>query len=634
MNDLNTVHLNEPTTVISLLRRQREHFADHAAIWSPDKPSLSYQQLYKHVQQNVSLLRRAGIGRQDRVAVVLPNGADMAVALLSVTSAAACAPLNPAYQAQELRFYLQDLGVKAVLVAASDKTAASEVAEELGLIIIKLASLDAESGVFDMVCENNVLASDQDDPDSHDVALLLHTSGTTSTPKLVPLTQHNILTSAQNIATTLLLSPQDRCLNMMPLFHIHGLVAAMLSTLKSGGGLICTGGYQQADFFVWLRELQPSWYSAVPTIHQSILALAELQPDQIQSSRLRFIRSSSAAMPASVMEKTESLFGVPVIEAYGMTEAAHQMASNPLPPAVRKSSSVGRAAGPEVAIMDAMGNLLPVGITGEVVIRGENVTAGYEHNPQANADNFTNGWFRTGDQGRLDEEGYLFLSDRLKEIINRGGEKVSPREVDEAIMNHPDVRQAVTFAMPHVSLGEDVAAAVVLKQDSRTTTVAIRNFLFGRLTDYKIPSVIVIVDEIPKGSTGKLQRIGLAEKLADQLAQDYIAPANDIERMLATIWAEVLFIEKVGRHDNFFALGGDSLRATQVISRIRAGFQANLNIVVVFEKPTLAELAETVANAIDSDKLDMLSDMLGELENLTDEQAREMLSMEIKPRKK
>jgi acyl-CoA synthetase (AMP-forming)/AMP-acid ligase II len=299
----------------------------------------------------------------------------------------------------------------------------------------------------------------------------------------------------------------------MPLFHIHGLIAAVLSSLAAGASVSCAPGFDALKAFSWLEEVDPSWYTAVPTMHQAILARAPRNQAIVDKLRLRLIRSSSSSLPPQVMNALEETFGAPVIESYGMTEAAHQMASNPLPPATRKPGSVGIAAGPEVAIMDDAGVLLSSGEIGEVVIRGPNVTKGYENNPEANATAFINGWFRTGDQGMIDDEGYLRLTGRLKEIINRGGEKVSPLEVDEVIMDHPSVAQCVTFAMPHKSLGEEVAAAIVLREGHEATEAEIRKFLQSRLADFKIPRKVVILDEIPKGATGKLQRIGLAEKL-------------------------------------------------------------------------------------------------------------------------
>jgi acyl-CoA synthetase (AMP-forming)/AMP-acid ligase II len=346
-----------------------------------------------------------------------------------------------------------------------------------------------------------------------DVALVLHTSGTTARPKIVPLSHANLTASAANIGRTLALGSDDVCLNVMPLFHIHGLVAAVLASLAAGGCVVCTPGLSGFRFFTWLREVRPTWYTAVPTMHQSLLQVAPRFKDVIAEGRLRFIRSSSASLPPAVMDELEQTFGVPVIEAYGMTEAAHQMASNPLPPSPRFAGSVGIAAGPEIAIMDADGVLLPPGSVGEVVIRGPNVTAGYDNNPVANAAAFHKGWFRTGDEGVLDAGGYLRLTGRLKEIINRAGEKIAPIEVDNILMEHPGVQQVVTFAMPSRLFGEDVAAAVVSREGAAADAEDLRTFVAQRLAPFKVPRTIVFLSEIPKGPTGKIQRIGLAERL-------------------------------------------------------------------------------------------------------------------------
>jgi acyl-CoA synthetase (AMP-forming)/AMP-acid ligase II len=299
----------------------------------------------------------------------------------------------------------------------------------------------------------------------------------------------------------------------MPLFHIHGLVAAILASLGAGAGVVCTPGFNALKFYSWLEETEPTWYTAVPTMHQTILDRAPRNAAVLKKANLRFVRSSSASLPPTVMKDLENTFSAPVIEAYGMTEAAHQMASNPLPPAIRKPGTVGPAAGPSVAIMDEQGSLQPTGSIGEVVIRGANVASGYLNNPEANASAFHGDWFRTGDQGVLDEDGYLRLTGRLKEIINRGGEKISPREIDEVMLDHPAVAQVVTFAIPHPRLGEDVAVAIVLDGSQSTSEAELRSFARERLAPFKVPRTFVFVDEMPKGATGKLQRIGLAEKL-------------------------------------------------------------------------------------------------------------------------
>ena len=315
----------------------------------------------------------------------------------------------------------------------------------------------------------------------------------------MPLSQLNIVSSARNVAASLALTADDRCLNIMPLFHIHGLIAAVMGSLCAGASVSCTPGFNALKFFQWMDEVEPSWYTGVPTMHQAILSRASRNQQVIDRVRLRFLRSSSASLPPQVMAQLEETFGAPVIEAYGMTEAAHQMACNPLAPGSQVPGSVGLAAGPEVSIMDEAGQHLAADEIGEVVIRGENVTAGYINNDAANAEAYTDGWFRTGDQGRIDEKGYLSLTGRLKEIINRGGEKISPREVDEVLLDHDGITQVVTFAVPHDKLGEDVAAAVVLGEGSSADEAEIRSYAAERLADFKVPRKIIFLEEIPKG---------------------------------------------------------------------------------------------------------------------------------------
>ncbi len=486
---------------------------DAVAIAAHGAPPLTYGALRALIDRSVRSLNELGVGRGDRVGIVLPNGPEMATAFLCVASAAASAPLNPAYKQDEFEFYLEDLKAKALIVEAGSETPALRAAEKLGVAVITLASEpQAGAGAFRLSGSARGAAARPGHAEPEDVALILHTSGTTSRPKIVPLSHANIWTSARNIAASLELSANDRALNVMPLFHIHGLIAGLSAPLSRGGSVFCAPGFNTLKFFAEMEEAKPTWYTAVPTMHQTVLTRAGRHKEIIARHPLRFVRSSSASLPPTVIGELEAAFKCPVIEAYGMTEATHQMASNPLN-GIRKPGSVGLAAGPEVAIMDEKGRLLDHGEIGEVVIRGENVTAGYESNPKANGEAFVEGWFRTGDQGVIDADGYLTLTGRLKEIINRGGEKISPREVDEALMDHPAVLQAVAFAVPHPMLGEDVGAAVVLREGLAATEQELGAFLSQRLAAFKTPRKILFLAEIPKGATGKLQRIGLAQKL-------------------------------------------------------------------------------------------------------------------------
>ena len=486
------------------------------AIGAPDQLDVSFKSLRLFITQTVAQLNSFGIGRNDRVAIVLDNGPEMALAFMSIASGATSAPLNAGYRADEFEFYLEDLKAKAIVVKAGSESPAIAIAKKLGVAIIDLLptpKCGAGTFTLSLGSKKKTTLKQGGWAKADDIALILHTSGTTSRPKIVPLSHSNVCASAGNIANTLSFTTKDRGLNIMPLFHIHGLIAGVLAPLSAGAYVSCTPGFNALKFFSWMDQVKPTWYTAVPTMHQTILTRANNNQMIIQNNPLRFIRSSSSSMPVKVIKELEACFKAPLIESYGMTEASHQMCSNLLPPALRKPGTVGVAAGPRVAIMDEQGKLLGIGETGEIVIQGANVTKGYENNPKANAENFTKGWFRTGDQGTIDADGYVTITGRLKEIINRGGEKISPREVDEILMEHPAVLQVVTFAIPHEKLGEEVGAIVVLREGKSADEKDIRGFAAQKLADFKVPKKIIFMDEIPKGATGKLQRIGLATKL-------------------------------------------------------------------------------------------------------------------------
>jgi acyl-CoA synthetase (AMP-forming)/AMP-acid ligase II/thioesterase domain-containing protein/acyl carrier protein len=597
----------DPETISGLLARRAARGPEVHALFAPGRQPLSYDALHSLVESTRARLRALGVARQDRVAIVLANGPEMASSFLAVAGAAVCAPLNPNYVASEFEFYLQDLAPKLVLVREGAESPVRAVAQALGMRVAELR-VAAECAAGEFTLEAPHLDAVEDDARPDDVALILHTSGTTSRPKMVPLSQRNLCVSAHSIARSFALTPQDLCLNVMPLFHIHGLVGAVLSSLAAGAGVVSTPGFSSARFFGWLDEFAPTWYTAVPTMHQEILARAEANREIVERRRLRFVRSCSASLAPSLLSTLEQALQAPVLESYGMTEAAHQMASNPLPPRAHKPGSVGVASGPEVAIMDGEGALLGAGATGEIVIRGANVTSGYLGVPEANRKAFTNGWFRTGDQGYLDSDGYLFLTGRLKEIINRGGETISPREIDEVMLEHPGVAQAVAFAVPHWRLGEEVGAAVVRKPGANLDERQLREFVAARLSTAKVPRVVRFLDAIPKGPTGKLQRIGLAARLGiepigepqRQAEAEYIAPGTPIELRLAAIWREMLGLERIGVNAHFFTIGGDSLAAAQLVSRVSKEFAVELAFVRFLETPTIATMAGEIEAAAPS----------------------------------
>jgi acyl-CoA synthetase (AMP-forming)/AMP-acid ligase II/acyl carrier protein len=576
---------------------------DSVAVLAPERAPLTFGRLLAQAHEVVSRLNALGIHRNDKVAIVLPNGPEMAVGFLSIACGATAAPLNPAYGASEFDFYLADLDAKALVVEAGVTSPAIEVAQARGVPVIEiLPKGDDPAGLFGLQGASPAPGSPSDIAEAQDIALVLHTSGTTSRPKMVPLTHQNLCASAENIRDQLALTESDRCLNIMPLFHIHGLVASVLSSLRAGASVVATPGFDAPRFFDWVAAFQPTWYTAVPTMHRAILARGGQNRQTIERARLRFIRSCSSPLPPTVMAELETMFDVPVVEAYGMTEASHQIASNPLPPRIRKPSSVGVATGTEIAIMEADGErLLAQGEAGEIVVRGPNVMHGYAQ--QVTTQAFTNGWFRTGDLGRLDADGYLFIEGRLKEIINRGGEKVSPREVEEVLLQHPAVAQAVVFAMPDQSLGQEVAAAVVLR-DASVTEKQLRQSVAARLVHFKVPRRIVTVSAIPLGATGKPQRIGLAEKLglaeqavpgADQPGES-VAPRTPVEEFLAEIWREVLRIPSVGINQRFLDVGGDSLLATRIVARVCQQLDVDLTLLDFLDAPTIADQALVLAD--------------------------------------
>ncbi|MFN0177993.1 MAG: acyl--CoA ligase [Gemmatimonadales bacterium] len=486
---------------------------DDPALLAPGRDPLTYAALREQVARTTAVLQARGLGRGDRVAIVLPNGPELAAAFLSIATGATAAPLNPALSAIELEFALRDFGIRAVVVPEGSDAPVRRIAASLGVAVLELRTTDARPAGWFELADTGEPAPPPTAPVRDDVALVLHTSGTTARPKIVPLRHRNLVASADHIRETLRLGPHDRGLNIMPLFHVHGLAACLLAPLSAGGSIYCTAGFNPLRFFSELTDARATWYSAVPTMHQAILARAAGNADRVAATPLRFIRSSSSALPPSVCLELESVFGVPVIQAYGMTEAAHQVASNPLPPGATQPGSVGPAAGPDVAIMDERGTLLPPRSVGEIVIRGPNVFDGYEARPTVNAESFVDGWFRTGDQGVIDAAGYLTITSRIKEIINRGGEKISPREIDEVLLEHPAVRLAVAFSVPHPLLGEDVGAAVVLKEGTEATEQEILGFVRRRVAPFKVPATLRILAELPSSATGKVKRLDMARLL-------------------------------------------------------------------------------------------------------------------------
>lgn len=497
-----------PTTLLGLFAAIP---AGRTAVILPETNiRITYGELRGTVEAVANSLAASGIGRGDRVGMALPNGLPTIVCFLAASMAGTAAPLNPAYKEDEFNFYLGDTNARVLLVPAEGADQARRAA---GNRVPVLTVTMNETGVVSL--SGTPAGKAFESPGVDDVALILHTSGSTGRPKRVPLLHSNLSISARNIARSYALGPDDVSLCVMPLFHVHGLVASTLATFATGGTVVVPAKFSPLSFWRIARDHGVTWYSAVPTLHQLLLARAAPGAERpAGAEKLRFIRSCSASLPPQVMLDLEAAFGAPVLEAYGMTEAAHQMASNPLPPAVRKPGSVGPGTNVRISIMDEGGRHLRTGERGEVVIQGPNVIRGYENNPEANATSFVDGWFRTGDQGYLDENGYLTLVGRLKELINRGGEKISPREIDEVLLAHPSVAEAVCFGVPHPTWGEEVSAAVVLR--SPVTEAELLAYCRERLADYRRPKQIHITEAIPRTATGKIQRRIVAQQYSEK----------------------------------------------------------------------------------------------------------------------
>ncbi len=503
---------------------------NHLALVTPEGRSLTYQQLRENVAGLVSQLHGFGLKPRERIAIAMTNGSPMAITFLAAALSGIAAPLNPKYKQEEFAFYYADTQAKALITLSQEPEAAiAALTPHMMLIHAKVntdGTLSFESAHGAWGRSRGAGSKEQrggasplpptpcpssSSPSPNDVAMILHTSGTTSRPKRVPIRHRNLIASAKNIIGAYSLTSADTTLCLMPLFHVHGLVGCLLATLGSGGTLICPDGFNALEFWKLVETYKPTWYSAAPTMHQTILARASRNTEIVKANSFRFIRSSSASLPPIIIEQLEATLNAPVVESYSMTEASHLMTTNPLPPKVRKPGTVGYGFGVEVGIMDFEGNLLPQGSLGEVVVKAPNVIDGYENNPEANATAFVNGWFRTGDQGTVDEDGYLRLTGRIKELINRGGEKISPLEVDDILLRHPAVAEALAFGVLHKSLGEDIHAAVVLKAEASEKELLIH--CSTMLAKFKVPKQIHILDQLPRGATGKLQRLAMAKLL-------------------------------------------------------------------------------------------------------------------------
>jgi len=596
-----------PTTIPQLLVAQAETLGSRTALTAADGTAVSYAELAASVDRLVTTLEARGVGRSSRLAVVLPNGFDVAVGLLAASSAAVAVPLPPQAQADEYRVWFRAGRVTHLLSCAQAAPAARHVAATLRLPLIELeptlAGPSATAADWNQwggsprrwarlrACheqrDKHDLPRSSAEPRAaarpaaaHDVAVVLMTSGSTGIPKRVPLTHANLLAGAASVADSLDLGPADRVLVMWEQYHVGGLVDLLLAPLVSGGTACLAGSFDAGRFFELLETHRPTWFQGVPTTLRELVVHAglagRLAGRLTAGGTLRFLRSVAAPLPPALMRDLEAAFGVPVIQTFGMTEAAPLITTNRLPPGIRKPGSTGTPAGCAVAVLDAAGELLPVGTPGEVAVRGPNLFAGYEDDPETNARSFRGGWFLTGDVGRFDSDGFLFLTGRVKEMINRGGEKIAPAEVEEVAVRHPAVAEAAAFAIPHPTLGEDVGLAVVPHEATPIDRAAIRNHIAGQLSRFKVPAVVLVLDTLPRCPIGKIRRRELAELAAAHVASRPpvplgTEPADDLlVAGLADLWALHLDLPTVGPDDDFEILGGDSLSRIRLVLAVES----------------------------------------------------------------
>lgn len=583
-------------TIVGLLRSEALRNPDAVAILAPGRSRLTYGALGQRIDGAIDALAAAGFGRGHRVALALPNGPEMAVALLAVMGCAECAPLNPTLDEASYLTTLRSLRVEALIAPEGLDTPAVLAARALTLPIIRLAfKVSDAAGTFTLTTDSLRPAVVVAPPEPGEVALVLQTSGTTARPKIVPFTHRNLAASALARVHLVRHTSSDRCLCVAPLFSGMAIRRCLFPMIVTGGSVVCPPLFDANLFFTWLDAFEPTFYVAVPAIHRAVLDEVD-RGGGARRSTLRFIGSESVTLPVAVENGLEKVFGVPVVQGYGLTETG-LIAQTPLEPDHRRAGSVGKPIDGEIAILEDERPRISTGQVGEIVVRSAAVFDGYEGDLDANRESFRDGWFRTGDLGFLDQDGYLFLVGRIKELINRGGTKVSPTAVDAALLGHPAVGDVATFPVAHPTLGEDVVSAVVLRERAQATPQELRDFAFEHLPDFSVPSRVVTVAELPRTSRGKLKRGELAKVLESQLRVAFCPPRDGNEEQVALYFAEVLGRDRVGAFDDFFELGGDSLRGQQLVTRVNLDLGTDLRAVTLFRRPTVAEFAAELALA-------------------------------------
>ncbi|VBB05355.1 phosphopantetheine attachment site [Lucifera butyrica] len=551
-----------------------------AAILSPDQGEITYEKLVSMITATLELLRSAGVKLGDRTAVALKSGPEFGITALAVIGLGTCVPLNWRLTEDEIKKQIKFNGVKNVIVPYGQQTLAEQVGVKLGLNVIRLSSLPT----VDRIGANF--------SKTEEVALLMNTSGTTDAPKTIPITHEMLCHSVQNTAAAFRLRTSDRCLNTAQLFNVHGFVIGFLVTLTSGGATILMPTFQPALFFELLEKYRPTWYTATPAVHHSVVDYFSSREHRPDTGSLRFIRSAAASCPVRLVEALEANFKVPFINAYGMTETSSQVTSIPFPPAKRKNGSVGISNGNEIRILGSDGKSQRAYMPGEIAVKGKTVFAGYENNAAANEAAFCDTWFKTGDEGYLDSEGYLFVTGRSKEIINKGGLKIYPSSIEDTVLRHPAVLDAAIFPIPHERMGEEIALAIVVKEGQELADRDIINFIASQVAYYEVPSAILRLDSIPRSPAGKIQRHKLNEVwLSRKCDVARVSPRNNVEQRIYEAWREILRKDTMSIFDDFFLTGGDSLSAASLAVSLSAEFETELFTSEIYRHRTIEQQA-------------------------------------------
>ena len=555
--------------------------------------TITYSQLNEFIKKFISEVTSLGVKRESRVAIVLPNGLDISLVLLGVSSVAISVPLSQKLTENEFLFYLKHS--KCSFLLTQEKGYPQEAISAAGKLGLTIITIDSQTQVSHNLISQKKSLSKYTLAKPSDIAIIFLTSGSTGSPKIVPLTHLNVCTSAQQVSMSLNLTKEDRCLCMWEQYHIGGFVDLLLAPIYSGGAVVSAGKFNVDNFFSSIEKFIPTWFQGVPT---TLVELTKIKPEYqtYRSNNFRFIRSVAAALSPAHMLAIEKKFGVPVIQTFGMTEASPLITTNELPPGIRKPGSVGKTCGTEVAIMDANNNVLPRGSQGQIAIKGDNVFRGYENNTEANMAQFNNGWFYTGDIGYFDDDDFLYLTGRSKELINKGGEKISPYEIEAIINKHSSILECAVFSVPHSTLGEDIAAGVVLRENMRISDEELKNIIAENLSQLKIPTNFIFLDKLPKNDIGKIIRSELSEIYQNSnLNKTPTSPQNHTQRILFDLWTAEVHNQSISINDDFQSIGGDSLSYIRILSAIEKIFNIELSRYKYLDLNTIEKMSNLIS---------------------------------------